>query len=104
MASGSVDPLLYVFVLMVRAQVSGQTQDIEGMNSILKVLTQRSTHMHLPLANARLVLKLMQKTPYKVTPDMCVGLDESIAEFMASPQHVERFAPIPIGGGVGQTR
>ena len=44
---------LFSFMVMVRSQLTGESQCIEGRNSILQIMSKRAPRMQHPLANAR---------------------------------------------------
>ena len=51
-------PCLWAFLLTLRSAISGETQGLEGWNSILQVMAKRAPRMELALASDRLSIKM----------------------------------------------
>ena len=79
---------LFIFILMWRAFLSGHTQDIEGLHSVLQAATSRAPAMKFPTANNRLTIKCSDP----ITPDECCSLDSAVNDEMLTPWHANRFA------------
>ena len=85
---------LWAFVTLARGVMSHATQDVEGLNSIIKHITDIAPYMQLPLVNSRLSLKKGKR----VTPRQCSDMEKEIKERQGSPENVGRFVPLPIAG------
>jgi hypothetical protein len=82
---------LYILLLSLRSVLHGDTQEVEGWNSVLQTMTRRARRMGISLANARLNLK--HGSP--ITPEDCCSAHSAVLELMATPDYSHRFEPLP---------
>ncbi len=83
---------LFKALLLYRAGLPIDMQEVEGCNSIIKVMSQRAPYMKLPLASVRLSLK--KGKPLKA--EQCVNMHHRTLELMDSEDQVVRFGPLPL--------
>ena len=86
---------LYAWLLVFRAELSEQTEDLEGCNSILQVMTSRGPRVKLPSADARMTTRFGQS----VDAHECSSRHNDIQAFMETPQSVSKFSLVPVGDG-----
>ena len=82
---------LYILLLSLRSVLHGDTQEVEGWNSVLQTMTRRARRMGIALANARLNLK--HGSP--MSPDDCCSAHTAVLEMMNAPGYTDRFEPLP---------
>ena len=56
-ADGRCGPNLYAFAVSLRSMMKGDVQNCEGMNSLIRAVTDKCRNIGLPLLSARCVLK-----------------------------------------------
>ena len=78
---GKVPLNLFDALLVIRARLPLDLQEIEGMNSVLQVMGQRAHNMQVPLASDRLQLK--KGDP--ITAEECTSLHDRVVVAMGSP-------------------
>ena len=83
---------LYSVLKVVRASLQGDTQDIEGDNSILQVMANRARRMRIALASSRMQLK---RGP-KITAADCVAVHHEVCKYMETEENAQRFAPLVV--------
>ena len=88
---GTCAPDLFSATLMLRAALPVDTQEIEGMNSILQTMASRATTMRIPLASDRMQVKKSQK----LSVEECLECHEDVVAFVASPENLGRFEEGP---------
>ena len=71
---GRVPLNLFDALLLIRAQLPLDVQEIEGMNSVLQVMGHRAHNMYVPLASDRLQLKKGDT----ITADECTSLHDNV--------------------------
>ena len=87
--SGMCAPRLLAFLTAWRSRMAGQTQDVEGLISVLQVMTNRCPNMRLPLATSRLSIKCGMQ----ITSLECASLHSRVKEEMSHDDNVQRFTP-----------
>ncbi len=93
---GVCPPELFAFCLVFRSRVSGQTQDVEGFNSILSNLSRRMPRLGPAAASAKLSLR---KGP-SISPQQCVALNTEVEVFMESEENLNLFLQILLNLGI----
>ena len=88
--SGTCPLPLYSAVLLIRSSMHGDTQDLEGDNSILQVMTSRARRMRIALASARMQLKRGQQ----LTAATCSAMHHQVLAYHNTEQNAARFNPV----------
>ena len=83
---GTVPLKLYVFLLLLRAEMPLDMQEVEGMNSVLQLMSKRAPTLQVPLASARLQLKKGDD----ISPADCVEMHDSIVAMQSSQEYLQR--------------
>ena len=83
---------LCVCILLWRSTLSGQTQDIEGMNSVLQAATARAPTVSASTINNRMSIKHSDT----ISVSECVALDALVSSEMKTDWHVQRHVPVPV--------
>eukprot|EP00959_Pyramimonas_sp_CCMP1952_P454518 9470029-Pyramimonas_sp.AAC.1 len=78
---------------MLRAQLPIDTQEIEGMNSILQCMSDRAPFLKLPLASDRMQIKKASR----ITPDDCVCLHHAVVAKQQETTYLHRFEKLEDG-------
>ena len=81
---------LFMCMLMVRAKLPSQNQDLEGMMSILQRMGKSAPHMGQALASDRMCMK---KSDEHSAAELA-GIHELVEAEMSSQNHHFRFAPL----------
>ncbi|CAK0813601.1 unnamed protein product, partial [Prorocentrum cordatum] len=89
--SGECSPRLYAWLLVLRSKLPHDTQDVEGMNSVLQRMCSIAPRMKLPLASDRMRAKMGDP----IAPEECVQLHAAVLDHMASEAYAGRFAELP---------
>ena len=86
---GRVPLRLFELLLMIRAQLPLDVQDIEGMNSVLQIIGKRAPKLAVPLAPDRIQLK--KGTP--ISAEECTALHDQVVVSMQSHEQSHRHLP-----------
>ena len=92
-ATGGTCPrLLWIFMLLVRAQLPLDSQEIEGMHSILQRMAKAAPHMGQALASDRLGIKKGDV----ISPEECVAVHAEVMRRLSTDAHLDRFAELAL--------
>ena len=89
---------LFMCMLMVRAKLPSQNQDLEGMMSILQKMGKAAPHMGQALASDRMCMK---KSDEHSAAELA-GIHELVEAEMSSQNHHFRFAPLMLTPYMGK--
>jgi hypothetical protein len=89
--TGRLTDDLHTFLVQLRLLLPIDTQNLEGVNSLLQVMATRSARMRIPLLNARLSIK-KNRSP---SAQECANLDGAVSVVLNSDVTKYRFSPIP---------
>ena len=81
---------LYVYMIMVRRELGSNTQDIEGMNSLLQRMTALAPNCRMATASDRMQIKKGEV----ISAEECVGLHTAVVEQQRSHEYMHRFSPV----------
>ena len=87
-ATGECNATLFMHLLLVRAQLTGESQSIEGRNSVLQRMAKAAPNMSHALANTRIKLK-MEEDP--LTPSECARDDKAAVARLKTDSHQLRL-------------
>ena len=96
--TGKFPPKLYAFMLVVRSLLTLDTQEIEGMNSIVQQMCRSAPHMQVMRASDRLALKKGDL----ITAQECCDMHGAIIKYMNTDDFMNRFAPLSTVGTPAQ--
>jgi hypothetical protein len=88
--TGTISAEFQNFLLMFRAVLSGETQDVEGLNSRLQYITNIARRMEQPGADARLSMMVGEQ----LSADACASMHTQITSFLNSDSYAARFVPL----------
>eukprot|EP00959_Pyramimonas_sp_CCMP1952_P129643 2711272-Pyramimonas_sp.AAC.1 len=71
---------LYAWLLILRSRMPFDTQEVEGMNSVIQIMTRIAPSMRLPLTSHRVRIK--KGDPISV--EECIAVDKQVREEMAT--------------------
>ena len=95
-ATGLLTASLHYFLLVLNILLPIDTQEVEGFNSVIKVMTDRAPSMKVPLLNARLTIK----KNHRLSPHACAEMDADIEWLFTDSEYQQaRFAPVSLHGG-----
>eukprot|EP00959_Pyramimonas_sp_CCMP1952_P074928 1565791-Pyramimonas_sp.AAC.1 len=89
--TGECSERLYAWLLVVRSRLPHDTQDVEGMNSVLQRMCDIAPNMHIPLASDRMRIKMGAR----ISAEEAVELHPAIMDTLRSLKYVQRFASMP---------
>ena len=96
-SDGTVPLKLYIFILLLRSEAPTDMQEVEGMNSVLQLMSKRAPTLQVALASARMQLKKGDA----INATECAELNESVKQHMASSDYLHRHLPLVLSN---QTR
>ena len=79
--TGLMTPQLQAFLLAWRSVLPMDTQNLEGINSVIQVMCKRAPHMGVALLNARLSIKKNMKQDARFLAEN----DSDVTEYMKAP-------------------
>ena len=85
---------LFNCLLLFRARLPLETQDIEGISSVIQGISRRGPLLQIALGSARVAVKKGDG----ITVSECCGLRDQVVQHMASPSYLERFQDAPVKG------
>ena len=91
-ATGKVPHNLFGFLLLLRSMIPVDTQDIEGMNSVLQTICRQAPFIHMSLACARMSIKFGQD----ISVRECTDMHAVVVEYMHTDEWINRHADLGI--------
>lgn len=90
--TGRCPSRLFSILVLIRSQLSLDTQEIEGANSVLQAMAKAAPTLRMGLASDRMKVKKGDK----LTPTECVGMHQLILQRQSSEAHLARFAEVDL--------
>lgn len=87
-ATGRCPLKLYTFALLMRARLPCETQEVEGMNSVLQKISDAAPNARFPVVSDRL------RNRYgcgDISAEECVAMHQLVLQRCTSTQHAQRF-------------
>ena len=86
-STGKCTWMLFLSLLVLRAAMQAETQEVEGWNSLVQTMCRRSPAMQWPLANSRMNIKLSPR----ISPSSCASVMPQVGAYMSSTGFAGRF-------------
>ena len=87
-SGGVISAKLYSFLLLLRAKLPWDSQEVEGLNSVVQRIGDHAPNISIALASDRLRNKMAQRAP---TPEECAAMHRAVLETRDSKFSVQRF-------------
>ena len=81
---------LWQFMLLFRAGITMDVQEVEGMNSLVQSMSKHAPSIGLPLASDRMQIK----KGIDISPSECTDLHGDVVRAMESDETTQRFLPV----------